>query len=83
MLEDDPSKTVQQIEPNVGEGGALNSSFESRFDLLDAEDDVDEPPPVDSSFLINQQWNESMRADFAFGRFDGDRLDECKKEIQT
>eukprot|EP00961_Rhodomonas_salina_P300647 3939980-Rhodomonas_salina.1 len=83
MLEDDPTKSASRAEPSAAEGNALNSSFESRFDLLEADEEEDEPSLVDSSFLITQQWNESMRADFAFGRFDGDRLDECKKEIQN
>lgn len=51
----------------------LDTSFESRFEDMD-ERDSPLPPLIDTNFLIKELWDPQMRADFAFGRFDGSRM---------
>eukprot|EP00961_Rhodomonas_salina_P299151 3938691-Rhodomonas_salina.1 len=60
----------------------LDNSFESRFEDMD-ERDAPLPPLIDVNFLIKELWDPQMRADFAFGRFDGSRMTECQQEINT
>mgnify|MGYP003685594265 CR=1 FL=1 len=61
---------------------ALDSSFESRFEDMD-DRDAPLPPLIDTNFLIKELWDPQMRSDFAFGRFDGQRMTDCQQELNT